>query len=381
MASLNSRGATGALVTGHMAGMIDMPALPVWVGTLIAGYGFAPAQAGGLATLFLGGVVLSSVLLARFFHRMPGRWVAPFGFGGAAAVFFVMARLTSFADLAAGHLAAGFLTGMAVSVVHGTMARTASPHRVFAMGGMALGVMAILLFAVGPVLIAARGPGMLFLILGGIMAVGALVGLACFPTVAAESATLVKPPRFDRPVWFAITGIVCMALTQAMIFSFVERVGADHGFPPAMVQRALIVSGFVSATPALLAALLEHRLRPLTVAMVGAALQGVVACTITWSAGDAPYFLGVAVFSFIMLFSHTFIFGHLARIEPTGRANAATPAMIMAGSATGPLIGGLLIQTNGYPALGLAAAAFAALAILAFSRSRASAPRAYAVQA
>ena len=45
MSAVNSGGARIALVTGHMAGMIDQPALPVWVGTLIAGYAFAPAQA------------------------------------------------------------------------------------------------------------------------------------------------------------------------------------------------------------------------------------------------------------------------------------------------------------------------------------------------
>lgn len=381
MAKLNSRGATGALVAGHMAGMIDMPALPVWVGTLIAGYGFQPAQAGGLATLFLGGVVLSSVLLARFFHKLPGRWLAPLGFAGAGAVFFVMAQLVSLTGLAAGHLAAGFLTGLAVSVVHGTMARTDNPHRVFALGGLTLGIVAILFFAVAPVLIAMHGPGMLFLILGGIMTVGALAGLASFPTVAPAPEMHAGPSRFDRPVWFAILGILCMALVQAMVFSFVERVGAAQGLSPALVQRALVVSGFVSATPALLAALLEHRLRPITVAMTGAALQAVTACAITWSAGYPLYFAGVAVFSFIMLFSHTFVFGHLARIEPTGRANAATPAMIMTGSATGPLIGGVLIEISGYPALGFAAIGFGAFAMLAFGRSRAAASRLRTVQA
>ena len=37
MSDVNSWGARVALVSGHMAGMIDQPALPVWVGTLIAG--------------------------------------------------------------------------------------------------------------------------------------------------------------------------------------------------------------------------------------------------------------------------------------------------------------------------------------------------------
>ncbi len=41
------------LMVAHCAGMVDLVALPVWVGALIAQYKFAPQQAGGLATLFL----------------------------------------------------------------------------------------------------------------------------------------------------------------------------------------------------------------------------------------------------------------------------------------------------------------------------------------
>ena len=44
--------------------MVDLVALPVWVGTLIGRYQLDPQQASGHATLFLLGAVLASVLLA-----------------------------------------------------------------------------------------------------------------------------------------------------------------------------------------------------------------------------------------------------------------------------------------------------------------------------
>ena len=68
-----------ALMVAHCAGMVDLVALPVWVGTLIGRYGLDPQQAGLLATLFLGGAVVASVLLAPQFHRLPGRLVATLG--------------------------------------------------------------------------------------------------------------------------------------------------------------------------------------------------------------------------------------------------------------------------------------------------------------
>ncbi len=370
MTALNTKGASAALVAGHMAGMIDMPVLPLWVGILIGGYGLLPAQAGALVTLFLGGIVISSLLLAPLFHKVPARWLVPLGYAVSALCFFAMTKATGFAGLAAPHLIAGLFTGMSLSAVHGSMARTANPHRVFAMGGMALGVIAIAFFAVVPPLVAAQGPQVLFLVLGGIMLLGAGINLALFPAELGRAVRAVTKVPFDRAVWFAMLGILCMAFVQAMIFSFAERVGIDRGFDPALVQRTLIIQGLVAATPNILAALLQSRLRPLRVAVGGAIGQAAVACVIVWSSGYSAYLVGVLFFSFVMLFTHTFVFGHLARIEPTGRANAATPAMIMAGSATAPLLGGVLVQTLGYSALGFVALAFAAVAVFGFSQSR-----------
>jgi predicted MFS family arabinose efflux permease len=70
----------------------------------------------------------------------------------------------------------------------------------------------------------------------------------------------------------------------------------------------------------------------------------------------------------VMIFTHTFAFGLLAQLEPTGRVLAATPAMLMLGSALGPLLGGVLVKSFGYGTLGLAAAVFATVAVVCFSR-------------
>ncbi|MFX8554382.1 MFS transporter, partial [Acinetobacter baumannii] len=58
------------LSVGHVAGMIDMVALPLWVGSLIKHYGYSPAEAGGVVTLFLFSVVAASTLVAPVFERL-----------------------------------------------------------------------------------------------------------------------------------------------------------------------------------------------------------------------------------------------------------------------------------------------------------------------
>jgi predicted MFS family arabinose efflux permease len=370
MRSQDTKGAQLALVVGHTAGMMDIVALPVWVGVLIAGYGYSPAPAGGLVTLFLGGVVISSVLLSPVFHRVPGRWMPAAGFLTSAVALFVVQTRHSYVGFAIGHAIAGLATGIAISFVHGTMARTANPHRVFAMGGLTLGLFAVAFFAAAPALVAKEGPSTLFMILSLVMATGALVTAALFPKGAENEDIVADKAAFSHAVWFAIFGIMCMALVHAMMFSFVERIGADRGYALGMIQRALMLSGIVAVTPSICAALLEKKISPIHVGIAGALLQAIFAMTVSWSSSYPAYLAGTIALPFVMLFTHTFMFGHLARIEPTGRANAATPAMNMTGSATGPLLGGVLVQTSGYQALGVTAVIIGTLAMLCYLASR-----------
>ena len=81
---VDSRRGRVALMVAHCAGMVDLVALSIWVGALIAHYGFDPQRAGGLPTLFLVGAVLASVTLAPRIQRLRGRWVAAMGFGVSA---------------------------------------------------------------------------------------------------------------------------------------------------------------------------------------------------------------------------------------------------------------------------------------------------------
>ena len=69
-----------------------------------------------------------------------------------------------------------------------------------------------------------------------------------------------------------------------------------------------------------------------------------------------------------MIFTHTFAFGLLSKLDPTARALAATPAMLMIGAAIGPILGGGLVQGLGYGGLGVAAIVIAAIAVGLFSR-------------
>jgi predicted MFS family arabinose efflux permease len=369
--AVDSRRGRIALMVAHCAGMVDLVALSVWVGALIAHYGFDPQQAGGLPTLFLAGAVLASVTLAPRIQRLRGRWVAGAGFGVAALAFWMAAGTTAYAQLAVLHAIAGVAAGAALSVTHGTIARSANPHRLFALVGIALGVFAVIFLAGTPQLIASRGGAALFHAFSVVMALGAVAALLAFPSPAPGPVPAVhasRPPPLPRVVWFGIVGISCMTLVQAMTFSFLEAVGLHRGFERAAINGVLIALGLVNLLPAALAALLQKHLAARKVLVVGPVVQLVLATAIMVSPAFGPYAFAAALLAAVMIFTHTFAFGLLARLDGSGRAMTATPAMLMVGSAIGPLLGGTLVNSFGYESLALAAASLAVAAVFCFSR-------------
>lgn len=364
-----------ALMVAHCAGMVDLVALPLWVGALMGHYHLDPQQAGGLATLFLLGAVLASTVLAPRFNRLPRRSVVVAGFSLAALAFLGVSMRTDFASMAVLHALGGVAAGAGLSVTHGTIARSVNPHRLFAIVGTALGVFSVGFFAVVPPLLASHGGGAMFQVFAGVMGFAALTSLLAFPQAeggaaqaAAGTPTGGRPEPLSRVVWFGIVGIACMGLVQAMTFSFVERVGHARGFEVAAIASMFVALSIVNLFPTALAGLLERRLQARSVMLVGPALQALLTAGIMLSMGFNTYAAAALFLPAVMLFTHNFAFGLLARIEPSGRALAATPAMLMTGGAIGPVLGGTLVKTFGYGSLAVAAAIIAALAILCFTR-------------
>ncbi len=358
------------LMVSHCAGMVDLVALPVWVGALISQYGFDPQQAGALVTLFLAGAVLSSLFFASRFNQISSRTAAASGFSIAALAFVGAALVTNFSVLVLLHAIAGASAGCGLSFTHGTVGRASNPHRLFAIVNIALGVFAIIFLGATPNLIAAFGGTALFKVFAGIMALAALASAIAFPSAPVRSSEdlLAEVGQLRPVVWYGIAGVSCMALTQAMMFSFVERIGIDRGFGTEAVTGVLVTLGFINLFPAPLAALLQTKVSANTVVIVAPILQAIIALAITMSGGFFAYATPTIFFTAVMIFSHTFAFGLLSKLDRTARALAGTPAMLMVGAAIGPILGGTLVKSFGYGSLGIAAVVIATVAVGLFSR-------------
>jgi predicted MFS family arabinose efflux permease len=367
------------LMLAHFAGMIDLVALPVWVGALVQHYGFDLERAGMVVTAFLLGAVVASVYAAPRFNRLPRRRCAIGGYAVAAAAFVAASGQTSFGMLLPLHALAGLALGTALSMVHGTIGRSTNPHRLFAMVGMALGVGAVIFYATVPPAIAATGGRVLFLVFGGLMTAAALAALA-FPEVESEADGAASKQGLPRVAWYAMLGVTFMALNQALIFSMLDRVGIMRGFGQQQVNAVLVACGLVNLVPAVLAAALQDRLPAIRVALGAPLVQAALAMTIALASSFAPYAVAASLYAFVMIFTHTFLFGLIARLDPSGRAVASTPAMMMVGAAIGPALAGAVVMRAGFGGLAVLALLVGVAATMAFAAVSRS-PQAHAARA
>ena len=364
------------LLLAHVAGMIDLVALPVWVGSALIGqYHLSSPLAGAMVTVYLAAAVLASLVFAPRFHRHAPWRAAPLGYAIACAAFAALTQTTHTGAMAALHATAGFGAGMGLSFIHGTIGRSAQPHRLFAIVSVGLGLIGIAFIGVAQSLVTQHGGAVLFAMFAVLMALATLGTVLAFPRPVALLSSSDHTPGVLKiadpiaaPIWWAIAGLTLMAITQSMVFSFVERIGVDRGFGD-KVLGVLVALGFINLVPPVLAALLERRLKAFTAAVGGVVLQASLALSVVWGSGFALYAVATALFVTPMIFTHTFVFGWLSRNDASGRAVALTPAMLMSGAAIGPVVGGVLVAGFGTPSIGLAALLVCTVSWLCYRRA------------
>lgn len=370
MRSPFAKGGMAVLVVGHIAGMVDMVALPLWVGVLMQTHQYTPQMAGLAVTSFLLAVALTSMALSPMFTRLPRRVVATVGYGLAAGCFYAVAGVGAGADLVSKmlllHLLAGAGVGAGLSMTYGGMGRTPNPHRMFAIAHAVLGIFAVGFLGLMPKAIQGVGGHSLFLAFTAIMLVAALVVAVGYPPLEAKDAgPQPSHAKIPRAAWLAIAAVIFLTLNYGMTFSFIERVGVERGFAPSMVTGVLLALGLINLVPGPLAAFLERRLSAVSVGMIATAIQALLALVVFNALDFVPYAVAAAFCVFPVMFGHIFLFGLIAKLDRSGRETASTPAMVMIGSSAGPFLGGTLVQFFGYTAVGAAAVVIALFSIAA----------------
>lgn len=356
-----------SLVLCHCSGLIDLVAMPVWIGIVLIGmYGLSPQSAGTLVSCFLGAAVISSAIVSPRVNRIRGALAVPLGYGVAAAAFIGMATTRDYNTMIVLHLVGGLGVGVGLSMAHATMGASSNPHRLIAVAFFVLTLVSLgFLGGVSKLVVAYGGPT-LFLALGCMMLVTALFAIVGFPsrrTDVLHADASIHQGKLPRVVWLAMIGTSFALLNHSMMFGFVERVGDAHGFSRAQLMNTMLAIGLVNLSPGILATWFEKKISPKVVIVFGPAIHAMLCLMLTQTTLYTVYTVGACLFPVVMTFTHTFIFGYLARLDPSGRAVGATPVMLMTGSAIGPFLGGAVAQRFGYESLGWIVVALAVVSV------------------
>lgn len=361
-------GHTVLLIT-FVAGMIDLVVLPLWITGLINSSGFSAQQAGATVSAYIFGVLVANFICGPIFMRLSGRFTVAAGFFVTSISFLSLCVVHGFVFYILAHLVGGLGAGAALSCVNGTIGHSKNPHRLFAVVNIGVGVFGILFFAIMPKLISVHGVQALFLLLSLVTALSVLAALIGFPSI--ENNQKRPQPAGLQLNWsvrlFSFSGVAFMTVAQSMIFSFLQKAGQIHGFSASDIGKILTVSAIINLLAPLGAKMLQYRLPAIAVAVVALLLHG-CASLVVCDSGDFVWFaIAGGSLVFLVIFGHIFIFGFMSRIDPSGRLPALTPAMLMTGTAIGPILAGVVVQTSGYTALGLVAACFAWLSALTYA--------------
>lgn len=365
-----SKGGSAALILCNVGGMVDFVVLPLWVGSLMQSRGLSAQQAGLLVTAYILSVFVGSLTVSPRLDRLNARRMATIGFLTGMAGFLGLTLVEGLAPMVILHVVAGVGAGWGLSMTHGAMGRSLNPHRLFGLGNLGVAMFAIVFFSTVPPYLALHGIKALFLVLGGLLGLAGLGAALLFPrdrltraaraaahgmTGAGEAETAPTAPVPLAVRVLPFIGVACLTTTQSMLFGFIERIGVSHGFDAGHISMMLVISGFANLTAPMIAAALERRLPHLGVSVCVLPLHALCGAAAVLAGGFLVYAGFTIAMVWLVIFGHIFIFALIADLDPSGRTSASTPAMIMIGSAIGPILGGTLASQFGYASLALAA--------------------------
>jgi predicted MFS family arabinose efflux permease len=355
-------GVAFATTVGHSA----LVSLPFEVGAIADGLGLSSAGVGMLETVELVFYALTNVLIAPVIGRFSPRRIARIG-----VLLVIAAELTSGLNtrlflFGLSRAVAGIGFGIVFACANVAGAQALVPERAYSIG---LGV-SILFYAVLPIVLAhslqlsSLAPAILpphsgvFLA----MAVFVLVMLSTMhflpnePTRDRVTAAQLSAGKIDViPVVASLILMLLFAIGVFSLYTFVERRARMLGMNSKEIG-ALLSATFAIGMIGTVASTWLGRRCGLTMPLVLAlTLQGVCCVGVAMSHTLPTLWVATIVFMAVWYFVYPYIFGLGADTDPVGRLPTALGGAYLVGSSVATSVGGFLVQSGGFLAIGMTA--------------------------
>ncbi|CAM5629004.1 MFS transporter [Streptomyces badius] len=347
-------GAAWPLVAVFTAGYLASYLLPTVVGRLSAHLGLSPAQAGLVGSALLLSSAGAGFALAGRVERFGARTPARAGLVLAAVGYGSAALAGSVPLVVLGVMVGGFGSGTATAVAAAGIAARRDPHRTSSLGLLTVSATAGVLYLTIPHL--GGGHRLPF-------AAIALVALLVWPATArldgvraAEETSSPVTGRLPhrRSGLVLAGGMLIWSMAQNALWGVSSRIGLDQAglseVTVGAVFAAALGAGLLGVTGAGLLGARLGRAVPIGLGTVVIAASIVLSS----SARDLGSFAtGEIMWNTVYPVVLSYLIGLAASLDVRGRWAVLAGSASSVGVACGPLLGSVLSEEAGYPAMGL----------------------------
>jgi len=356
-----------AVVAATGIGMLGVNTMPLLLGSLMDELAIGESWGGFIGTVELSALALVSLLLAPRIGRLPRGRLAVLGGCVSIAGYAVSATAEGYALILVGRFVTGAGAGAAMAAGNAAVAVSSDPDGLIARSMIVGGAAAAILLAALPWAIEPWGYSGGFAVLG----CATLVCLAFVKKLPpAPDLGSVSEEESMGNKWLGIALILAMLLdlvSQDGLLTFSERIGIAAGMSTEEVGVALAATTLAGLAGAGLAYVVgRYTGRAIPIA-IGLGLGAVARWLLANASDPETYWVAQLLLGLAFFLTYPFLIGATAALDRTGRWAAAGAGTAMVGSAMAPVIAGAIVESFGYPALGVlgiaAAAITAALAL------------------
>ena len=360
------------------AGLYYVNIFPAITNALMEGAGLSTVDAGQITSANAMGAAFGAFTITLLIRRIPHWKMASvallLALIGMDIITIMQESTRILVPLRFGH---GFLGGSLVGLGFSVIARTQRPSVAFSFllvcqyGGGALGLWLL------PPLVPSYGPYVPFyaLIIFCVVTLCMIPFLAAYPLPAKKSASSATTPVTKIKVFPLGLTLLALFLFQAAnmaLFAFIFGLGEHYGLTIDFMSPTIGIANIVAIGGAVLAAYtgIKYKLlKPLSLALIFSALG---TCIFLFSDSQVIYLLANCITGVAWAFCIPYLLTMSAKFDEAGQMAALGGFASKMGLASGPIVAGYVLATDGsYPLLiVMAAGALVACLAIAFHPAR-----------
>jgi hypothetical protein len=346
-------------------------AVPIWVGSVGAHFGFTSWGAGATAT---GQLACAALLNAATPWLFRGAALKKLAFQATTVALLGngLAWLGSSAEFIAGCLLCGAAFGVLLNVTNRLIAGSSDPYGGYAIVQLVEVLFCIAFFLVVPPIVERFGVFCIFAVLAA-LCVAVFFLLAGVPISVPDTSPVTAPLAPFPNTGAALLSLCAAALIYAgngCISSTLVSIGAAVGLSLPWVGRVMALGLLASLGGAVIARGLGTRAGVLWPLLAGAGVLCGAMLVITQGGGIASFIASALVLFIGIVFLSPYMYALLAGLDPAGRWASMAPGFVLTGAASGPGIAGLASHGVDFAKLGYVATAciLAAMGLLLCAR-------------